>query len=185
MLVWQGTAPFLIREKHELLTQFGGLHGPNKGPQSVWVCYSQLKPPNTMTSSISSTFMIITYSEASSLLTNTALPHLLPMHHHGCTMASGGIYFHIQNLLRYSIWTLSCALISEIQINEHFLRLKVMHFNHTVDNNRRCREDKQVSQSIIRSPSALSVQQPVSSRALKISLISSERTADTWNITLE
>lgn len=59
------------------------------------------------------------------------------------------------------------------------------YFSRAVDNNRRCREDKQVSQSIIWSPSALSVEQPVSSRALKISLISSERTADTWNITHE
>lgn len=64
-------------------------------------------------------------------------------------------------------------------MSAHLLGFKVMHFSHTVDINRRCREDKQVSQSIIRYPSALSVEQPVSSRALKTSLISLERKADT------
>lgn len=54
-----------------------------------------------------------------------------------------------------------------------------MHFGHKVDDNRKYREDTQVSPNMTQSPSALSVWQPVSSRALKISLMNSERTADT------
>lgn len=58
-----------------------------------------------------------------------------------------------------------------------------MHFSHVADTDGR--EDTQVSSSIIWSPSACVVQQPVSSRALKTSLINSERSAGTWNIMRE
>lgn len=77
------------------------------------------------------------------------------------------------------MWTLSCALILEIHSDSRMHASSVEHLRHSVDNKGRYREETQVSQIIIRSPSALSVQQPASSRALKSSLISSERTADT------
>ncbi len=85
------------------------------------------------------------------------------------------------------MWTLSCVfnIRNSLIFQMHTRLLSNAFLSHTVDTNRRYREDAQVSQSIIRSPSALSVQQPVSSRALKISLISSERTSDTWNTTYE
>lgn len=60
---------------------------------------------------ICETFIIITDREASSLLTNITLPHLLPMHRHSWTMATGRKYFHIQNTVRYADSNIRSSLL--------------------------------------------------------------------------
>lgn len=83
----------------------------------------QSVPPNTMT------YILNLYDKAAgSLLPNTALPRLLPLHHCSCTMATGGMYFHVQDMVRYQLrsWSKNSLHTSSL-----------MHFGHTVDNNRR------------------------------------------------
>lgn len=110
-----GTASLLIREKHELLTSClllcSGLQGLHKGPQSVWFCSSQLKPPTTMTCTLNISDnqgqggKLPTDQKSTSWLATYAWAQL----HNG----------HWRNTFSHSkheqdMWTLSCALISEI-----------------------------------------------------------------------
>lgn len=80
------------------------------------------------------------------------------------------------------MWTLNSNIKNWLLLlknSAHLGRLKVvLHFSHTLVNNWGRKEDKQVSQSIFQSPSALSVQHPGLSGALKISLISFQMTVD-------